>query len=54
MNDLMGQPGVLTATVHVTRKETGKTETFTLIGTPVEEETKKEDDNGGHALHSSS
>lgn len=51
MNSLAGQPGVLTATVTVTRKATGKVETYQLIGTPVEEpQQQKEQDNGCNPL----
>lgn len=31
------QPAVLKATVHITRKETGKVETYEITGTPVAE-----------------
>lgn len=49
--ELVGTPGELVMTISVTRKETGKVETFELIGTPVED---KEKDNGGNDLDSSS
>lgn len=29
---MKGQPGELRATIHVTRKDTGKVETFELVG----------------------
>lgn len=33
MNDLTGQPGELKATITITRKATGKVETYELTGT---------------------
>lgn len=33
MNDLTGQPGELKATITITRKATGKIETYELTGT---------------------
>lgn len=36
-NDLSGTPGELVFTVSITRKDTGKVETFEMIGKPVEE-----------------
>lgn len=35
---IKAQPAVLRATIHVTRKATGKTETFEITGTPVQPE----------------
>jgi hypothetical protein len=32
---LQAQPAILQATIHVTRKATGKVETYHLTGTPV-------------------
>lgn len=45
-NALAGQPGEMKMTVHVTRKATGKVETFELTGTPVivPDEPEKEKD----------
>jgi hypothetical protein len=34
-NKLPAQPAVLRATVHVTRKATGKVETYEIVGTPL-------------------
>lgn len=36
-NELVGTPGELVITVSITRKATGKVETFELIGKPVED-----------------
>lgn len=33
MEELEAKPAVLRATIHVTRKETGKVETYELVGT---------------------
>jgi len=41
------QPAVLRATISVTRKATGVTETYEIVGTPVPEE--KEPDHGSDA-----
>lgn len=53
MSDLKGQTGELRATIQVTRKATGKVETFELVGrtTPAQheqmiQELNKEDDDG--------
>ncbi len=32
MSDLKGVPGEMRATIHITRKATGKTETFEIVG----------------------
>lgn len=32
MNDLVGAAGKITATIHITRKATGKVETYELVG----------------------
>ena len=32
MSELKGQPGELRATIHITRKATGKVETYELVG----------------------
>lgn len=37
MADLVGQIGELRMTIEVTRAATGKTETYELIGTPLQE-----------------
>jgi len=53
MNTLSGQPGELRATITITRKATGKQETYELIGTPVAEtqpQQQKEQDNGCNPL----
>ena len=34
---LAAQPAVLRATIHITRKATGLTETYEIVGTPAEE-----------------
>lgn len=39
-NKLSGTPGELVFTVSITRKDTGKVETFEMIGKPVEEKEK--------------
>jgi hypothetical protein len=60
MNELKGQMGVLTATVTVVRKGTGKVETYNLTSEPVTSEqaatilgsAHKEKADGGHALDS--
>jgi len=39
-NELQPQPAVLRATIHVTRKDTGKVETYELVGSPVPEPEK--------------
>lgn len=55
MNELVGQPGVLTMTINVTRKATGKVETYELIGTPLPiPEEPKEPELGGNSLDRSS
>lgn len=38
MNDLTGQPGELKATITITRKATGKVETYELTGTAAPEQ----------------
>jgi hypothetical protein len=35
--DLKSQEPVLRMTMHITRKDTGKVETYELIGTPIED-----------------
>jgi hypothetical protein len=35
-NDAAAQPAVLTATIQITRKATGKVEEYTLVGTAAE------------------
>ena len=35
-NNVAAQPAVLTATIHITRKATGKVETYQIVGTPAE------------------
>ena len=35
-NNVMAQPAVLKATIHITRAATGKVETFEIVGTPAE------------------
>lgn len=41
-NTLVGTPGVIAMTVSITRKATGKVDTFELIGTPVEDKEKQD------------
>lgn len=43
MNDLVGKPGELRMTIHITRKETGETETHELVGTVIPEEKDGDD-----------
>jgi hypothetical protein len=53
---VIGTPGELRATIHITRKETGKVETFELIGHPDPETLKKlieESKNGSHTQRDS-
>jgi hypothetical protein len=35
-NEVKAQPAVLHAVIQITRKETGKVEEYTLVGTPAE------------------
>jgi len=51
MNDLKGEPAEVKMTVKVTRKDTGKVETYELIGKV--DSTEKGNDNGSHPQHSS-
>jgi hypothetical protein len=37
---LQAAPAALRATIHVTRKATGKVETYTIVGTPLPEQPK--------------
>jgi hypothetical protein len=53
MSDLKGQQGYMTATIHITRKATGKTETHSLILTPIESTEAKEYTNGSNPLDGS-
>ena len=41
-NKAAAQPAVLTATIQITRKATGKVETYQIVGAPVKDEPKKE------------
>jgi hypothetical protein len=53
---LNGTPGELRATIEIKRKDTGKVDTFQLIGHPDPEVLKKlleEANNGSHAQHNS-
>lgn len=51
-NALEGQVGELRATVQITRKATGKVETYDLVGrtTPAQHEQIKELENGSNPL----
>lgn len=51
MSNLMGQVGELSFTVEVKRKDTGKVETFNLVGKFTEEQLK-ELINGSNSLDS--
>lgn len=53
MPELTGQPGELRATVHVTRKATGKVETYELVG-HVMPQAEEEKSDGSNAQHSGS
>lgn len=53
MSDLKGQQGCMTATIHITRKASGKTETHNLILTPIEPTEAKEYMNGSNSLDGS-
>jgi hypothetical protein len=35
--EIQAQPAVLRATIHITRKATGKVETYEIVGTPTQE-----------------
>ena len=52
MSELQGQVGELRFTVEVKRKETGKTETYEMVGF-LDESKLKEIQNGGNTLDSS-
>ena len=41
-NKAAAQPAVLQAMIHITRKATGKVETYQIVGTPVKDESQKE------------
>lgn len=41
MSGLTAQPGELRATIHITRKETGKVDTVELVGHPDPEKLKQ-------------
>lgn len=43
-NTLLTRPAVLRATIQVTRKATGKVDTYELTGYPVEEPRKPQED----------
>jgi hypothetical protein len=47
--ELTGQPAEIGMTIHVTRKETGVTETYELIGKVINEDLE----NGSNTQHSS-
>jgi len=51
MSELTGQPAELRMTIQVTRKETGKVETYELIGKV--DTTDKGQHDGSHPQHSS-
>lgn len=53
MIELSGQMGELRFTVEVKRKETGKVETYELVGF-LDEDKLKELQDGGHSQHSGS
>jgi hypothetical protein len=38
LSSIASQPAVLRATIHITRKATGLTETYELTGSPVKEQ----------------
>ena len=52
MSNLMGQVGEVTCTVEIKRKDTGKIDTFNLIGKVTNEQLKEIQD-GSHTLDSS-
>jgi hypothetical protein len=52
MSSLMGQVGEVTFTVEIKRKDTGKIDTFNLIGKVTNEQLKEIQD-GSHTLDSS-
>jgi hypothetical protein len=52
MSNLMGQVGEVTFTVEIKRKDTGKIDTFNLVGKATEEQLK-EFTNGSNALNGS-
>lgn len=53
MNELKGVPGELRATIHITRKATGKVETVELVGHADPEKLKEILKNERNALDSS-
>ena len=53
MAELCGQVGELRLSVQVTRKETGETENYELVGF-LDEDQLKEVQNGSNAQHSGS
>jgi hypothetical protein len=38
IEQIQAQPAVLRATIHITRKATGKVETYEIVGTPMPQE----------------
>ena len=52
--NLQGQPGELRMTIEIKRKETGKVETFELVGHADPEQLKQilENEHGSNAQHS--
>lgn len=42
MIELNGQPAALKFTLEITRKDTGKVETYHCIGTPISEQSEPE------------
>ena len=52
MSNLMGQVGEVTFTVEIKRKDTGKIDTFNLIGKVTNEQLKEIQD-GSHTLDNS-
>lgn len=49
MSNLQGQKGELHFTIEIKRKATGKIEKYDLIGHVLNEETKKENENGSNS-----
>lgn len=49
MSELKAQPAEFRATIHVTRKATGKVETYELVSVPDEQPKQKDSEHGSHA-----
>jgi len=52
MNEIKSGEAVATATIQITRKETGKVEEYTLTFTPVINQTQEENEDVSHTPNS--